>query len=105
MTVTSSANAFLNRGHTELAYEAKGQADAIDAWVDAQQPRKPVPHKLTPELRAERRRLLAALAKKAKVKKSERQVTRGRGAAVGWTDDTLRNRLRDFRQGRPVPGT
>jgi hypothetical protein len=39
MTVTSPCNAFLVRGLTELAYEVRGHASAIDAWVEKQEPK------------------------------------------------------------------
>ena len=89
----------------EAAAEIKRHLAAIIVLAREHQPRKPVPVKLTPALCAARRRLLAALAKKVKTGKSERQVVRGRGAAVGWSDGTLRNRLMDYMQGKKVRGT
>ena len=89
----------------ESGDEIKRHLAAIIVLAREHQPRKPVPVKLTPALRTARRRLLAALAKKVKTGKSERQVVRGRGAAVGWSDGTLRNRLMDYMQGKKVRGT
>jgi hypothetical protein len=89
-------------GHAELAHEVRGQVDAVIALGRQQHPRKSGP---TPALRAQRRRLLAALAAKVRLGKGERQVVRGRGAAVRWSDGTLRNRLMDYLQGKTVSGT
>ena len=94
-------------GHlgNEVAAVIKRHLAAIIVLAREHQPRKPVPVKLTPALRTARRRLLAALAKKVKTAKSKRQVVRGCGVAVGWTDGTLRNRLMDYMQGKKVRGT
>ena len=94
-------------GHlgNEVAAVIKRHLAAIIVLAREHQPRKPVPVKLTPALRTARRRLLAALAKKVKTGKSKRQVVRGCGVAVGWTDGTLRNRLMDYMQGKKVRGT
>jgi len=94
-------------GHlgNEVAAVIKRHLAAIIVLARKHQPRKPVPVKLTPALRTARRRLLAALAKKVKTGKSKRQVVRGCGVAVGWTDGTLRNRLMDYMQGKKVRGT
>jgi hypothetical protein len=43
MRATSACNAFLVQNRASLAYEVKGQADPIVAWVDKQEPKPPGP--------------------------------------------------------------
>jgi hypothetical protein len=78
--------------------EIERRLDKIKAQIRRQLPKTPV--KVTPPQRAARQALLEELAEKLMGmpagKHSVPQITRGRGAAVGWSDSTLETRLYEF---------